>query len=124
MMKLEYLADGSLDCPLIRMYDFTPFEATQIKQKFESLASGQIERIDLHNLPEISTVGGLKFSLRVLAFDQGIVCTDSNSFECGFTRETWDNKAFLIEPFEKDIHGFQWLEGGEIKWLISPTGGW
>src|SRR5437867_3317880 len=39
-MKLEFLADGSQDCPLIRLYDFDFEEAVSLRQIVASLSDG------------------------------------------------------------------------------------
>ena len=57
-MKLEYFADGSADCPLIRLYNFTTAEAAQLLASVTDLASGGAERIDVHGLPYVESVGG------------------------------------------------------------------
>ena len=39
-MKVEHLASGSDDCPLIRLYDFNPVEAQWLRQITASLVTG------------------------------------------------------------------------------------
>lgn len=36
-MKLEYLHNGSADCPLIRLYEFTTGEVMKLKEIFDCL---------------------------------------------------------------------------------------
>lgn len=52
-----------------------------------------------------------------------------NEFECGFTPDTWDNVAGLLEPFAAgNADGYQWLaqSHGDAALMISayPGGGW
>ena len=127
-MKLEYLADGSPDCPLIRLYDFTTAEATQLLALVTELASEGPERIDVHLLPFVQPVDGCRLALIRRSWNQAIVRVGPSNFECGFTAGTWDNVAGLIEPFCEDRSGerYQWLASspGEADLLLSPSGKW
>jgi hypothetical protein len=85
-MKLEYLASGSPDCPLIRLYDFTGAEVTQLHALVSGLASGAAERIEVHLLPFVEPVGGCRLALVCRAWDQAVVRRGlATEFECGFT---------------------------------------
>jgi hypothetical protein len=126
-MKLEYLADGSPDCPLIRLYDFTGPEVAQLLTAVSSLASGATERVDVHRLPFVEAVGGCQLALVRRSWDQAIIRGRGLwEFECGFTPETWDNVAGLVEPIADGADGFQWLAGspGEAALLLSASGQW
>jgi hypothetical protein len=48
-MKLEYLSDGSPECPLIRLYKFNRSEAQQLRQLVKSLVTGDRKDIALQN---------------------------------------------------------------------------
>jgi hypothetical protein len=125
-MKLEYLADGSHDCPLLRLYDFTPAEAGQFLATVAGLASGAAERVEVHRLPFVEPVDGCRLSLARRSWDQALVRVGPSAFECAFTAGTWDNVAGLVEPFANDAGGFQWLAGspGEASVLLSVSGQW
>jgi len=128
-MKLEYLPDGSPDCPLIRLFDFTAVEADQLLAEISRLAEGNAERVELHKFPWITSVGDCRLVLCVRSWRQAVVRTgEPAAFECGFPKEIWDNIAGLVEPFAQGADGFQWLAGvpGEAKLLLSssPTGQW
>jgi hypothetical protein len=126
-MKLEYLANGSPDCPLIRLYDFTPAEAAQLFIALTALASGAAERVDVDWLPFVEPVGGCQLALVRRTWDQAIIrgcglC----EFECGFTPGTWNNVAGLAQAIADGAPEFQWLAGvpGEAGLLISASGHW
>jgi hypothetical protein len=126
-MKLEYLADGSPDCPLIRLYDFTSAEAEQLHAAIIGLAAGSAERVEIHRLPFVEAVGGCRLTLIRRAWDQAVLRRNGPAeFECGFTAGTWDNVAGLVEPFAESQGGFQWLAGvpGEAALLLSSSGQW
>jgi hypothetical protein len=126
-VKLEYLADGSPDCPLIRLYDFTPAEAMALRKAVAELASQQRDRLELQSLPWVDSICGCRLTLKVESWDQAVVCkTRPPDFECGLTAGTWDNVAALIEPFAARGGGFQWLTGAPVKCslLLSCSGQW
>jgi hypothetical protein len=123
-MKLEYLANGSPNCPLIRLYDFTTAEAVQFHRAVQALASSAAERLDVHRLPFVQSVGDCQLEFVRQSWDGAIVrgrgCCE---FECGFTAGTWDNVAGLLKPFTQGTGGFQWLAGvpGEAALLLSAS---
>jgi hypothetical protein len=126
-MKLEYLATGSPDCPLIRLYDFTPEEARQLLASVTALASGAVAQVEVHRLPFVEAVGPSRLALVRHSWDQAVVRRPGPAeFECGFTASTWDNVAGLIEPFAEGAGGFQWLAGvpGEAALVLTTTGQW
>ena len=129
-MRLEYLASGSPDCPLIRLFDFQASEAADLLAAINTLASGSAEQVEVHQLPFVESVGGCRLVLRRQHLDAAIMGgPHENEFECGFTADTWDNVAGLLEPFAAEhSYGYQWLAGspGYAALLISahPGGAW
>ncbi len=125
-MRLEYLPDGSPDCPLIRLFDFTPAEAARLGSAVADLAAGRAERVGVHELAGVIAVGGCELVLRVRVWDQAIVRVGPAAFECGFSATTWGNVVGLIEPLAAEAVGYQWLAGvpGEASLLLSASGQW
>ena len=126
-MTLDYLANGSPDCPLLRLYAFTPAEARQLRDAVTTLATGTAKRVEVHRLPFVEAIGGCRLTLVVQRWDGAVVRRgEPAEFECGFTAGTWENVEYLIEPFEQEANGFQWLAGvpGEAQLLLSVSGGW
>lgn len=125
-MKLEYLPDGSPDCPLIRLYDFTPAEVRQLRLAIAGLATGATQSVAVHELPIVEPIRGCRLTLVRQKWDGAVVERGPNQFECGFTADTWDNVAGLIEPFVDCSTGYHWLAGvpGEASLLISADGLW
>ena len=126
-MKLEYLGDGSTDCPLLRLYDFTPMEAAQLLSAIGALAAGLAERVEVDRLPFVEPVGNCRLTLLGRSWDQAVTrACRPTEFECGFTADTWDQVAGLVEPFAGGAGGFQWLAGvpGEATLLLSDSGVW
>ncbi len=127
-MKLEFLPDGSIDCPLIRLYDFTQTEAGMLLNEISRLVNGNVQRVALHEMPWVESLGGCRLTLCIRGWHQSIFQTDEPAeFECGYPAATWDNVAALVEPFAcGDAGGYQWLTGapGEAKLLLSVSGEW
>jgi len=125
-MKLEYLADGAPECPLIRLYDFAAAEAARFVAAVAGLASGSVEPVETHRLPFVQSIGGCQLTLVRRPWDQAVVQTGMSAFECGFTADTWCDVAGLIEPFARGADGFQGLAGspGEAVVLFSASGAW
>src|SRR5262249_3648845 len=111
-MKLEFLPDGSDDCPLLRLYAFTKEEARRLRDTVVELASGASEGVEVHGLRWVEPIDDCRLTFVVRSWDQGIVSRGGSvDFECGLTASTWDNVAGLIEPFEERGRGYQWLAG-------------
>lgn len=129
-MKLEYLAEGSPDCPLIRLYEFDTTGAKRLREAFRSLADGSRQDIPLHEEWWVESIAGCHLDLRVGERDLGVVERLPSKFDCVSTAEGWREMADLTEPFcapQSDAAGdsFQWLnEDGEASLLLSPSGRW
>jgi hypothetical protein len=98
-MKLQFILDGSKDCPLIRLWDFEPAEALRLKQMFDSMALGSQTHISFHDQQGIETIVGCQLSLSVGKHDYGIAQMGPLVFECVLTAEGWADLAGLTEPF-------------------------
>ena len=110
-MKLEYLADGSPDCPLIRLYNFAPSEAAQLRAAFASLADGADAHLALTDLPFIEPIANCVLNLRVNDRDSGIVRVGPSAFELLLTDEAWREITEKVDPFTEPLVGeyYQWL---------------
>lgn len=125
-MRLEFLPDGSDDCPLIRLSDFDCTEVAWLFADLSALASSERESIAVHDLPGVESISECRLFLRTGARDRGVAQLPClKSFECELTPESWDNVAGLVEPFLKGSGGYQWLVTlGDAKWLLSTDGHW
>jgi hypothetical protein len=127
MMKLEYLAAGSPDCPIIRLYEFTSAEARQFHAAVSALASESVEQVVVHKLPFVGSVRDCRLTLVRRGWRQAIIYrAETGEFECGFTSAARDNVAGLVEPFAEGAAGFQWLAGVPVEaaLLLSVSGEW
>ena len=126
-MKLEYLASGSPECPLVRIYDFALPEVNQFLEQIIALASGAVDRVAVHELPGVEILGECRLFLCRGRRDQAMnLASAPATFECRFTMETWDNVAGLVAPIAHGAHGFQWLAEtpGAQALLLSFDGRW
>jgi len=126
-VKLEFLPDGSLDCPLIRLCQYTPVEAGKLYAVVVALASGMADRVDVHALDGVQSIGNCQLQLTALSWDQAVVQEPRRAeFVRGLTRPVWENVAGLIEPFMRGASGCQWLarQPGHASLLLSVDGHW
>ena len=125
-MKLEFLSEGSRDCPLIRLYQFDQPEAKQLKAIFESMAAGSQQRLALHEEPWIEAIGECRLDLEVGIRDCGVIQRGPMRFEYVLKEDSWSDLALLVEPFYRDEPGvYQWLnERGKVSLLLSKDGKW
>jgi hypothetical protein len=125
-MKLEFLPSGAADCPLVRLFSFTPEEAGHLHQLLVGLSKGAVQSISLREDRAVDSIGGCELRLQQGKTDRGVLQTGQASFDCVLTHAGWDNMAELVEPFRNTkTAGFQWLcERTKIKLLLSKDGRW
>ena len=125
-VRLEYLPEGSPDCPLIRLFDFTPAEVAALGMAVAELAAHRTNWVAVHRLPGIISVGRCELTLLRRDREQAVVRVGPTAFECRFTTDTWEQVAEQISPFAEGAEGYQWLAGapGEVSLLLSATGLW
>ena len=126
-MKLEYLASGSPDCPLVRLYEFDTTGAKRLREAFRSLADGSRQDIPLHEEWWIKSIAGCHLDLRSGAKDLGVVERLPSKFECVLTAEAWSEVATMVDPFctGQTSETAAWLnEDGEASLLLTRSGRW
>jgi hypothetical protein len=125
-MKLEYIPEGCVDCPLIRLYEFDRNEAVAFKSLIEQLRNGR-QQVALHQEPFVQPIDNCRLTLRHSTNDLGILF-DGSEFECSLTSESWDDLVIWVEPFcNADRGSYQWLPTrgrGKINLLFSRNGQW
>jgi hypothetical protein len=128
MLQLEFLLGGSPGRPLLRISGDDVGACAQLKQAFERLADGRMDRACLHEIPGIKTVDDCRLTAFVGKRNRGVVpVKGSNSFDWTLTPAGWDNNAALLEPFCKlpGLASYQWLDSpSDISVLFSPSGQW
>ena len=70
-MKLEYLSEGSPDCPLIRLYSFALSEVLHLRQRADELSTGKLREFALHKEPGIEPIHGYELLMKLGKRDKG-----------------------------------------------------
>jgi hypothetical protein len=78
LVKIDYLKEGSDDCPLVRIYDFDSEDAKRLRRTFQALADGSIERV---RLELVESVDGTQLTFARSAQDGGVTEIGSKNFE-------------------------------------------
>lgn len=123
-MRIEYLDEGAVDCPLIRIYSAEPQSFFQLVRLFRELYCGMVQHIAVHEIPGFEAVGGCTLTVAVGQRDEGVHRRDSGQdFEWVLTPSSWETVADLIEPFStpRDIHIHQWLAGKEARFGLDDS---
>ena len=123
-MKLEYLQDGFMGKPIIRLYEFTETEAALLLANVAELAQGIKISIALSELDFITPVGDCELIFILADDDQGIADT-GGLFMCMLTQETWKQVARLIDPYTESIDAkkYQCLnETGDVSLMLTSSG--
>lgn len=126
-MKIQYMAEGSDDCPLVRLFDFDEQEISLLHERLCELGEGSGEELELDAFPWVKTDGQLRLVFAVTERDVGINHDAAQAFVCRLTKQTWEDVAGLTEPFLRDVTPgrHQWLDRtGDISLLLSPDGSW
>ena len=125
-MKVEYIPDGSDDCPLVRLYSFSMAEAQKLHDAFTSLASGSLRSAHLADILPIEAIDGCSITFVRSEHDRGVVHNGERAFTVELTPSGWDQTAELAEPFREGRLAYhQWLtDAGKFRLLLSPTGRW
>ena len=126
-MKLDYLSNGSTDCPLVRLYSFSKVELDWLHGVVCELGMGRKSEVALHHNAQVDSLGDCRLTFYVRPWDQCLrLVAAPSTFECGLTAEAWLDVASLIEPLFTIRNGYQWLVGGcgDARLLISTSGSW
>ena len=127
-MKIEFLADGSPDCPLIRLYDYDTQQIYRLYALLLDLAVGRINNVSLQEALLAEAVAGCDLILQAADEDQGVVWDSSpGRFVCRLGCSSWQSVAERVLPFHSEslADTYQWLdETSPISWLLSFNGLW
>ena len=125
-MKLDYLKDGSDDCPLIRLYEFEGEELRRLRDCFEKLAEGRVACVRLQDVTPIRSVDGTQLTFSRATRDCGVMRHGEHNFDVVLTPDGWQRCSELIGPRCQSSQGYQWLwdDIGGIRILLSHNGAW
>jgi hypothetical protein len=57
LIKIEYFAEGSEDCPRILIYGDDPETAARLREQVASLAEKRVQHVAVHEIPGFESVG-------------------------------------------------------------------
>lgn len=122
-MRLEFLEEGSKDCPILRLSDFSVSEVQQVLHAIRSLIDDTEECVEIHRLPFVKSVNGCRLTFWRSNHNQYVVRVADMEFRCCLDKNEWSNTAELLAPFAQEGKGFQWIvEGiGEAPILLSNS---
>jgi hypothetical protein len=126
-MKIEYLASGGTECPLIRLYDFDLDDAVRLKEIIGALVVGELDQVALQKQNWIVPVNGCAVTLRFSSLRDSVRKLGEGHFEFAGSRNSWLRVSGLLDPFCEpgQPSGFQWLRTDkELSLLISVDGKW
>lgn len=132
-MRLEFLEDGSPDCPLIRIYGTVPGEFAALHREVLRLASGAATQLSLNRLTGFVGVNGCELTMISSSRDIGVRRSkDASTFEWLLTPAMWDIASDFTGTFARDLNvgRYNWLAGrqsyfgidvGKIAVLLSAS---
>ncbi len=126
-MKIEFLADGRADCPLIRLFEFELADIEKLRAACHDLAERRIDEFVLHDQPWVTSVGGCRFVWCARAHDVGVMLPSSGApFVLEFSDEGWREIEDKLLPFLwTSQNRFNWLTNeGDVEVLFSHSGTW
>jgi hypothetical protein len=115
-MKMEFIASGAVDCPLIRLYGEDGQVVRALAQAVESVRSGPIA---VNGVPGIEAVAGVHLTAMMAERDRGVRRVGDLAFEWAMSLDGWGGIVELLSAFESAAaeRGFQYLSReGEIAW--------
>ena len=128
-MQLEFLPDGSHDCPAILFHGCPSAGAETLINIFRSLAEGPETQMVLHQLPGLFPVGDIQVFATNGHGSDGVQQLSDRKFRWRKGREGWLEAAELAEPVACSDPGqgtrFQYLERrGKINVIFSTDRVW
>jgi len=128
-MNIEFVPDGTHDCPAILFYDCPSDGANSLINIFRSLAEKKDMQVELGKLAGVTLVGNLKLFATNSKGDVGVERVSTAVFRWCRDREGWLEATELAEPVahSEPSEGtrFQYLErNGEVNVIFSTGREW
>jgi hypothetical protein len=130
-MHAQYIAEGTVDAPLLLFGQVTTRDAAALTAALMPLAVGWRGSVALHRVAGWSRASGVRVD--AISADRDLGCSHVESsdqhFRCAFQPATWDQIVSLLAPFASDgsdeIHAHQYLsERGPVTWMVSTDSTW
>src|ERR1044071_6322085 len=123
-MKVEYIPEGSHDCPLIAIFGTSIADFARLRATAEGLANGSFVTSDLQELEGFHLVNIRSLTMATSRDGEGVHHENAVNFVWSLPRQKWKIVSGLVEPFTKQrsaspIH--QWLYGREALAGLSSS---
>lgn len=116
-MQIDFLEEGSADCPLIRLYGVEASQFAILHETILRLASSAQKECSLHEVPGFHALS-CRLKLISSSSNAGVQRVGQNLvFEWSLTPAQWFVVAGLVEPFAQRVEQgrYQWLSGKEAR---------
>jgi hypothetical protein len=123
-MKVEYIGEGSHDCPLIAIFGTSTADFARLRAAAEGLANGSFTKSELQEFEGFHLVNIRSFTMAAGQGSEGLYHRDGASFLWVLPGEKWKIVSGLIEPFTRWRSGspvHQWLYGGEARLGLNSS---
>jgi hypothetical protein len=126
-MELDYIEDiNEFGDSVVRLYNFTPAEATQLRDLIQHTIIEQQQRL---NLSTIDFIHPRNCNVILVPYktDEGMLPADDTTFYCALKVTTYQQMIQLLEPFcQKSSQRHQYLYDLDhpIDFLLAPAGTW
>lgn len=126
-MELDYIDNiNEFGESVVRLYNFTPDEARQLRDLLQDTIIERNEQLDLSQVDFIEP-RNCNLILGPFKTDEGILPANPTTFYCALTLESFRTMISLLEPFcRKASQGHQYLYDldNPIDFLCAPAGTW
>ena len=121
-MNLDFLEEGSPDCPLIRIYGTDHDDHRRLIRAIAALAAGTVERLPIQELPGFGADPNFELILSIAANDEGVSRHgQSLHFIWALTSAKWHIVEGLARPLAdcESAGAYQWLAGPEARYGLD-----
>jgi len=125
-MKIEYLAAGADECPLLRICDFQRSELVQLQSNCVAFAEGRMNKKPLAEHSGEPASDNCALLGKIDERDLGIKCAKvEHLYVLVLSNDSWREIAEKLQPLIEHETGYQWLsDQGDLRLLVSKDGTW
>lgn len=124
-MNIDFLRDGSDECPLIRLYNGQYEDYSVLIQSINNLIhkGARFDVLGLTNFKHDNSIK--KFLFEMDEEDSGIIEYSEGGFYCRYSKKHLSEIIGKLTIYQRDQHGYYWLdEKSDIDILLSYSGRW
>lgn len=125
-MNVDFLKDGSIDCPIIRLYNGQYGDYEKLLYCITHLINNGIpfDVLKLEGFEHDSTINSLIIQMN--KENKGVIESPESVFHCYWSKELLLNILEKIKIHQKGSNGYFWLDDDaeNINVLLSYNGKW